>query len=161
MPLEIPAIQINTPMVEILTAITGIVVAAAGIVWPIIQVLRKFNIEKDSAIERYKAEITLYEQLREQIEVYKRELDEALCENRRLWDIIKNLEGRLKKIEEIEMDLDKLRNKLNEKDEIISRRDHEISELREMLEIKERKIKELEIRVAYLESLRQSIQNES
>jgi predicted RNase H-like nuclease (RuvC/YqgF family) len=156
MPLKIPTVHIDASVIEIFTVIAGIVVAATGIVWPIIQVLRKFNIEKDSAIERHKAEITLYEQLREQIEVYKKELDEALYENRRLWDIIKDLESRLKKIEEVEMDLNKLRKKLNEKDEIISRRDHEISELREMLETKEKKIKELEIRVVHLESLRQT-----
>lgn len=145
--------EISANMIEIFVAVGGIVAAIAGIVWPMVQVIRKFNSDKDAAIQRNEAEITLYEQLKEQLETNKRELDEALRENRRLWEIIRDLESRLKKIEEIEMNFDNLRQKIEEKDQIISMRDSEINNLKFQLQIKEEKIRDLEIRVAHLETL--------
>lgn len=149
----IASARIGTGITESLVVIGGIVAAMAGIVWPIIQVIRKFSSDKDVATRRNEAEITLYEQLKEQLEINKKHLDEALHENRRLWEIIRDLESRLKKIEQLETNFDKIRKKLDEKDAIISQRDAEISDLRRQLQTKEDKIRDLEIRVAHLENL--------
>lgn len=136
-----------------LSVIGGIVMAVLGVIWPMIQVIRKFSADKVAEIKRSEAEITLYEQLKEQLANNKRELDEALRENRHLWEIIKVLEHKIAKIEHIELDFEEFRNKLEEKDKIISQRDSEIDNLRQQLQIKENEIKDLEARVAHLESL--------
>ncbi len=143
----------GTKITESFIIIGGIVAAAMGIAWPIIQVIRKFSSDKDAAIRRNQAEITLYQQLKEQLEINKKNLDEALRENRRLWEIIKDLQSRLEKIEQIESNFEKIRRKLDHKDMIISQRNAEIAELRNQLQAKDEKIKNLEIRVVHLETL--------
>lgn len=144
---------LNISVLEHLAIVAGIVAAFAGIVWPMSMVIQKFNSDKDASVKRNQAEITLYEQLKDQLEINRRSLDDALKENRRLWDIIRDLESRLKRLEQIEMDFEGIRRKLDEKDLIISQRDSEIGDLRKQLQIKEERIKDLEVRVAHLESL--------
>jgi predicted RNase H-like nuclease (RuvC/YqgF family) len=141
-----------------LVIIGGIIAAVAGIVWPVIQIVRKFSSDKDAALRRNEAEITLYEQLRDQLELYKKSLDDTHNENRRLWEIIRDLEGRLKKIEHIEAEIEELQKKLEEKDAALSRKDAEIISLSQQLKAKEEKIKDLEVRVAHLESLQLKIE---
>jgi predicted RNase H-like nuclease (RuvC/YqgF family) len=152
-PISTISTSISTGISENFVVISGIVAAVAGIVWPVIHVIRKINSNELAAVKRNEAEITLYQQLKEQLEINKRELDEALRENRRLWDIIRDLEARLKRVEQIESNFEKLRRKLDEKDTIIRERDLEIDSLKEQLRAKEEKIRELEIRVAHLELL--------
>jgi predicted RNase H-like nuclease (RuvC/YqgF family) len=150
---NVVSVGAKTGAPEFLVVIGGIIAAAAGIAWPIIQVIRKFSSDKIAAVHRNEAEITLYAQLKEQLENNKKHLDEALRENISLWKTIGDLEARLKKLELLEADFEKTREKLNEKDAIIFQRNAEIAELSQQLKIKEYKIKDLETRVAHLESL--------
>jgi predicted RNase H-like nuclease (RuvC/YqgF family) len=129
-----------------------IIAAIASVAWPIIQTIRKFSSDKNAALKKNEAEITLYNQLKEQLETYKKSLDEARNENQHLWEIIRDLENRLKKVEHIESEIEILQKKLEEKDVALSRKDSEIFQLSAQLKEKEEKIRDLEKRVAYLES---------
>lgn len=143
---------IVTAVTHPMASIAGVVAAIAAIVWPVIQIIRKFDSDKSAAIRRNDAEITLYEHLKEQIETNKKNLDDALRENRQLWETIRDLGLRLKAVESIEANYERLRKKLDEKDDIIAQKNSEIKSLQKDLAEKDKQIRKLELRVTHLES---------
>ena len=112
--------------------IAAVVVGVIAMAWPIMKLVRLWNSDRSSN-SKDSAESFLYTHLKEQIEENKKDLAKSKEENERLWNMIRDLETRLKRLEDFESANAKLKIKLNEKDDVIRKKDQMIDELRKEL----------------------------
>ena len=94
--------------------------------FPMLKSIQKMNSSNNAEISKTDADAMAWSNLKETIEFQAKEVENSREENRRLYDLIKLLENRIKKLEDIELDIIKLKTKLNEKDQLISLQYEEI-----------------------------------
>lgn len=112
--------------------------------FPVLRSIQKMNSSNSAEISKTDADTLVWSNLKETLEFHIKEVENSREENRRLYDLIKEMQIRLKKLEDIEMDFIKLKKKLNEKDLLISLQYEQLkSKDMQILELIER-IKNLE-----------------
>ena len=131
--------------------IAGATIASIiALAFPIMKLVRVYSSDK-VASQKDSSESFLYQHLKEQIEQNKIELESAKEENKRLWNIIHELESRLKRLEQFEESYDRLKRKLDVKDEEIAIRDKKIDFLEAEVQKRDLQICSLTGRMAALE----------
>ena len=125
-----------------ITVIASIVAGVIAMAWPIMRLVRMWNVDKTNN-SKDSAESFLYKHLKDQIEEAKKDNALAKEENLRLWKIIREMETRLKKVEDYEASNEKLKHKLDDKDCKLRQKDDMIESLRAELEVSSRMIAQL------------------
>ena len=89
-------------------------------IFPLLKSIQKMNSSNTAEISKTDADALVWSNIKETVEFQSKEVENSREENRRLYDLIKLLEDRIKKLEDIEMDFIKLKKRLNEKDQLIA-----------------------------------------
>jgi len=88
-------------------------------IFPLLRSIQKMNSSNTAEISKTDADTLVWSNIKETVKFQSKEVENSREENRRLFEQIKLLENRIKKLEDIEMDFIKLKKKLNEKDQLI------------------------------------------
>jgi cell shape-determining protein MreC len=125
--------------------IIGVVISIVITASPLFLYLRRIQKTSEVTNSKSDAESLLYEHLKDQLELQKIELERYRDENNRLWEMIRGLEQRLLRVENLELDLTAVREKLREKELHINNQNVIIIELQNTIYEKDMIIESLEI----------------
>ena len=107
-------------IIQVLLMIVVVFIIGYVFLFPVLRSIQKMNSNNSAEISKTDADTLVWSNLKETLEFHIKEVENSREENRRLYDLIKEMQIRLKKLEDIEIDFIKLKKKLNEKDQLIS-----------------------------------------
>lgn len=84
------------------------------------KLFKSFGSKQDLEKEKAESEKIIWSSMKESIQFHTSELEKARSENGKLYNLIRQLEERIKKLEDIEHNFERLKIKLEEKDRTIA-----------------------------------------
>lgn len=137
----------NDPIFAGLAWVLGVIVLLIAIAKPIMGMVRQYQSNRAESAKDG-ADEALYKQLKEQIEINSRDIRNLIDERNRWHEEAINLRSRVTQLEEAKLTIERMKQKLDEKDELLRERDAENRRLMyEIIQLKDR-LHLLELRLA-------------